>query len=397
MKQDGTRDGAIRLGLDKRSLTAAHMQQTVLRQGSSVTSICSSSSLTSEVKPATPSGPHTPPQTSHRGRPHNINDKASAADTQDAHPITPPQSPLTSSPKKPISRKTFPKRMASSTHRRPARLVTSASYPSRFVSDLVDLSWILSELESSITAFPCTMLQLDSPVVQHFRSCQGSPTLYKTETARVLRSSSLISPPQSRYSPSQPHMMPPNNHSRTQINDSPSFRNQNPLRAVFPGAPAHLLNALHATTIALNHVCEITTSISSPSSTSTLTKTCRSSAVFPVSRSPRRLRGPLDLAEIAPKARRMLGITHRSRTSPRAAHLSSESRSWEFGKDSESIPVENGLKERVEKVREGLREMSQWLMEEIWQSTDSGGPDGRADTIVMALGEVVRLGHKSRR
>lgn len=396
MEQDGPQDGAIRLGRDNRSFTAAHMQKSVSRQDSSVTSIHSSSSLTSEVEPATPSGLHTPPQTPHRGRPLNNSDKASAADTQDAHPTTPPQSPLTSSPKKPLSRKPFPKRMPSSTHRRPARLVTSATYLSHFVSDLVDLSWILSELENSITAFPCAMLQLDSPVVQHFRSCQGSPTLYKTETAQVLRLSSLISPPPSRYSPLQPYTMPPKHHSRTQTNDSPSFRNQNPLRAVFPGAPAHLLNALHATTIALNHVCEIITSISSSSSTSTLTKTCRSSAVCRVSRSPRRLRGPLELDEIAPKARRVLGITRRSRTSLRPARPSSESQSGELGKESKSIPVENGLKERGEKVREELREMSRWLMDEIGQSTDSGGPDGRADTLVLALGEVVRLGHTRR-
>ena len=409
MEQDGPRDGAIRSVLDKSSLTATHMQRSVHAiscHNSSVTSL-HSSSLTCEVKPATASLPHTPPQTPHRGRPRNRskstpikatvtdNDKANTAATSEAHPITPPQSPITSPQRKPLSRKRLSKRMHSSTTRRPTRLVTSATYPSHFVSDLVDLSWILSELETSITAFPCTMLQLDSPVVQHFRSCQGSSTSPKTETAQVLRRPSLISPPHSRYSPLQPSKISSQHQGSAQTNESPTFPSQNPLRAVFPGAPAHLLDALHATTIALNHVCEIMASIPSPNCTSTLTKTRRSSAVYHVSRSPRRFRGPLDLTGIAPKARRMLGIPRQSLVSFSAAPPSSESPPWEHeNKPEGSKPSEHGLKERGEKVRGELGDMSRWLVEEIGKRTNNGGSERRDGTLLTALGEIVRLGDK---
>lgn len=409
VKQDDPQDVATNSVLEKSSLTATQMQRSVVAvacQNSSTTSIHSSSSSTCEVKPATPS-PHTPPRTPHRGRPRNRpnnkpikatvtdNDKASTPTTQEAHPITPPQSPLTSSAKKPLSRKTLSKRMHSSTTRRPPRLVTSASYPSHFVSDLVDLSWILSELEASITAFPNAMLELDSPVVQHLRHCHGPSTSYNTETAQVLRRPSIMLPPHSRYSPLQPPVMSSQHRGRAQINDSPTSLSQHSLRAVFPGAPAHLLSALHATTIVLNHVCEIMTSILLPISTSSLVKTRRCSAVDRVSRSPRSLRRPLDLAGIAPKARRMLGIPRRSRVSLSAAPRSSNSQSGEHENEpEESTLAEHDWKERGERVRGELRNMSRWLVEEIGKETNNGGSEGQAGALISALGAIVRLGDK---
>lgn len=413
VKRDGLRDGATRSVLDKDDLAATYMQRSVRAvsyQNSSVTSIHSLSSSTCELKPAKASLPHTPPHTPHRGRARKrYNDapvkaamtdkeKASTAAAQEAHPITPPQSPGTCSSTKPFSRKTFPKRMQSSMTRYPARLLTSASYPSLFSSDPVNLSWILDELEISIRAFPCTMLQLDSPVIQYFHSGQGWSTSQKMETGQVLRRhSSLISPPHNRCVPLLAPKMSSPHYSLAQANDSLTSPSQNPLRAVFPGAPAHLLNALHATTLALNHVCEFMTSFSTPTSTSGLTEIRRSSDVYHISRSPRRCRGPLDLTGIAPKARRMLGIDLRSRASLSATHLSSGSQAREHGNEpGESTPAEHGLKERGEKVRAGLRDMSRWLMEEIEKRTNSEGVEGRADALIMALGEVVRLGDKSR-
>ncbi|KAI4135853.1 MAG: hypothetical protein LQ347_000306 [Umbilicaria vellea] len=189
---------------------------------------------------------------------------------------------------------------------------------------------------------------------------------------------------------SSPHL------GRAHPNDSPTVASHNPLRAIFPGAPAHLLNALQANTIALNHICEKTTAILSPISASSLA-TRRTSAVYRVSRSPRRFRGPLDLAKIAPKARRMLSFPRQSQVSLSATVSDTESQPGEQKKKPEEpTSAEHGMRERGEKVRDGLMDMSRWLVQEIGRRTDDWGSGGRANTLVLALGEVVKLGDKSR-
>lgn len=412
LKQDGPRDGATKSVRGKRSLTATHMQRSVLAvtcRSSSITPIHSFSSSTCEVKPTTPSIPHTPPQTPHRGRPRNRsntapvkattidNDKGSTAATRKNHLMTPPQSPLTCSSKKPLSKRTFPKCLHASTTRRPTRLVTSVSYPSHLVSNIVDLSWILSEMEAAITAFPSAMLQLDSAVIQHLRSCRSPSTSYKPETAQLSRRPSLISPPHSRYSPLQPSMMSSPHLGRAHAKDSPTVASHNPLRAIFPGAPAHLLNALQANTIALNYICETTTAILSPITASSLAKARRTSAVYRVPRSPRRFRGPLDLAGMTPNARRMLGFPRRSQASLSTAVSDTGSQPGEQENEPEKpISAEHGMRERGEKVRAELMDMSRWLVEEIGRRTDHWGSEGRANTLVLALGEAVKLGDKAR-
>lgn len=412
VKQHGPRDGATRVVRDERNLTATHMQRSLLAvscRSSSVTSIRSLSSSTCEVKPATASVPQTPPQTPHRGRPRNRSNTAaikatttdidisSSAAARDTRLITPPQSPLSCSPKKALSKRKFPKRLHSSTAGRPTRLVTSASYPSHFVSSLADLSWVLSEIEAAITAFPSAMLQLDSPVIQHLRSCRISSTSYKTETAQHLRRPSLTSPLHRRYSPLQPSMVSFPHLGRAEPNASPTAASSNPLRAIFPGAPAHLLNALQANTIALNHVCEITTSTLSPKLASSLAKARRSSAVYRVSRSPRRFRGPLDLAGIAPKARRMLGFPRRSQGSLSATDPDTVSQPGEHENEAVEPPsAEHGMRERCEEVRAELMDMSRWLVDEIGRRKKEWRSEGRASTLILALGEVVRLGDKAR-
>ena len=410
-RQNCSQDDTTRMVLEKGTLTSAHVARpvaTVSCHNSSTISAHTLSSSTREVRSFTTPLPRTPPQTPHRGRRRSRSnkapievimtdsDKAGTVAAQEKHPITPPQSPIAFSLRKLHSRSSFPRRMQScSMPRRPVRLATSASYPSHFVSDFVELPWILNELETSITAFPCAMLQLESPVVQHFCLYGGSSVSCKAETAQVFRRSSLISPPHSRCSPFQPPLMSSEHHGRRQTKDWPTSPTQNPLHAIFPGAPGPLVGALHATIIALNHISEITTSFPSAPPTSRLTKIRRSPAVYHVSRSPRRFRGPLDLSSIAPKARRMLGIARLSRNPLSITHRSSQVQICESGNEPEQLrPTKQGLGERVERVRAGLTDMVGRLVEDIGKRMREDSSDGRAGTLVMALGEVVRLGDK---
>lgn len=145
------------------------------------------------------------------------------------------------------------------------------------------VAWILDELEFMVGNFPSTMLQLDSPVIQHVRR----ELMTATRSSSAVPKPTLHSGPHSRYSTrhqdgacrsfsshSLSHsctegfhgaevccLCPPSLGSPSSI---PSFTGTSPtsstlyaLRKVFPHAPSHTLDCIQATSFALAYVSSV--------------------------------------------------------------------------------------------------------------------------------------------
>ena len=273
----------------------------------------------------------------------------------DGLPATPPSTPDLS------LRESLTTQVATIMQTESSRLNSSAP-----VSECT-LEWTLHELENSLFRLPCKTLQLNSPVIQHIRNqLQGNhdpnPRRGSTGTGAKTCDSPSFDPPHSRYSILKPLSSHPVSSTMGERPTSPRTQCQRShntvhgsLRTIFPKASELELDSIHASQIALSYI----TNVLDPRSPS---------------RSPS-LRMP-------PKPRATLGF--QSLTS----HSPSET-SW-FRSRSSSPAIDELLRERMEFVKEGLRDALRGLLvETVQEDLEYAG-----ETLLLAVGEVVRLGEE---
>ncbi|KAL8812159.1 MAG: hypothetical protein Q9223_000917 [Gallowayella weberi] len=239
-------------------------------------------------------------------------------------------------------------------------------------------SWILQELEVLLADFPTRALRLNSSVITRIRAATSD----SSASDPSLRHGSSTAP-HSRYSPYRPLSSNPISPQSLAHSAFPSRPPQaDPtalaLRSIFPQAPAHHLDSLQATYLALHYIASIPTSESAgPQLPDT--------AVSPTTSAPQHSRSPSVVFNVPAKAIAMLGLESPVR-SPTPLP-SSPATSW-FRAPSPELDAD--MKTRLENVELLLETSVRRILVEI---------EGRAlgdgdDALVRAVGEVVKMGER---